>query len=133
MIPKRLFLVLSVAVASFGFSAGVAGASTKPLIVSGVSEWGALAYQLVGADAKVVSLLTDPTPIRTSTRRRSGRGERGPGVGRPGERRRLRHVARTVGERPGSKAAVINVGKLMNVASGKNPHLFYNPLAASNS
>ena len=131
MIPKRLFLVLSVAVASFGFSAGVAGASTKPLIVSGVSEWGALAYQLVGADAKVVSLLTDPNADpheheatisdAASVAQASVVLENGAGYDTWLEQ---------LVSAQGSKAAVINVGKLMNVASGKNPHLFYNPLAA---
>src|ERR1700722_15073031 len=60
MIPKRLLLVLTVAVASFGVSASSAAPSSKHLIVSGGSEWGALTHHLVGADAKVVSLLTAP-------------------------------------------------------------------------
>jgi len=95
MIPKRLFLVLSVAVGVLRIQRGRRWCLHKPLIVSGVSEWGALAYQLVGADAKVVSLLTDPNADPHEHEATiSDAAKRGPGVGRPGERRRLRHVAR---------------------------------------
>lgn len=131
MIPKRLLLVLTVAVASFGFSAGGAGASSKPLIVSGVSEWGALAHQLVGSDAKVVSLLTDPNADphdheatvsdAANVAEASVVLENGAGYDTWLEQ---------LVSAQGSKVAVINVGKLMGVAPGKNPHLFYNPLAA---
>jgi zinc/manganese transport system substrate-binding protein len=131
MIPKRLLLVLTVALASFGFSASVAGASSKPLIVSGVSEWGALAHQLVGSDAKVVSLLTDPNADphdheatvsdAANVDEASVVLENGAGYDTWLEQ---------LVSAQGAKVSVINVGKLMGVAPGKNPHLFYNPLAA---
>ena len=131
MIPKRLLLVLAIAVASFGFSAGVADASNKPLIVSGVTEWGALAHQLVGSDAKVVSLLTDPNADpheheatisdAANVAKASVVLENGAGYDTWLEQ---------LVSAQGSKVSVVNVGKLMGVASGKNPHLFYNPLAA---
>ena len=131
MIPKRLLLVLAIAVASFGFSAGVADASNKPLIVSGVTEWGALAHQLVGSDAKVVSLLTDPNADpheheatisdAANVAKASVVLENGAGYDTWLEQ---------LVSAQGSKVSVVNVGKLMGVAPGKNPHLFYNPLAA---
>jgi zinc/manganese transport system substrate-binding protein len=131
MIPKRLLLVLAIAVASFGFSACGADASNKPLIVSGVTEWGALAHQLVGSDAKVVSLLTDPNADpheheatisdAANVAKASVVLENGAGYDT--------WLEQLVSAR-GSKVSVVNVGKLMGVAPGKNPHLFYNPLAA---
>jgi zinc/manganese transport system substrate-binding protein len=130
MILKRPILVLTVAVASIGIG-GVAHASTKPLIVSGVSEWGALAHQLVGSDAMVVSLLTDPNADphdheatisdASNVARASVVLVNGAGYDT--------WLSQLVSAR-GSKVSVINVGKLMGVAPGKNPHLFYNPLAA---
>lgn len=130
MILKRLLLVLSVWVASLGVITA-AGASEKPLIVSGVSEWGALAHQLVGPDAKVVSLLTDPNADphdheatvsdASNVARASVVLVNGAGYDT--------WLEQLVNAR-GSKVSVVNVGKLMGVAPGKNPHLFYNPLAA---
>jgi len=127
----RTLLVLTVAVGSFGFSAGVANASSEPLIVSGVSEWGALAHQLVGTDAKVVSLLTDPNADpheheatisdAAYVSEASVVLENGAGYDT--------WLTQLVSAQ-GSKDSIINVGELMDVAAGKNPHLFYNPLAA---
>jgi zinc/manganese transport system substrate-binding protein len=101
------------------------------LIVSGVTEWGALAHQLVGSDAKVVSLLTDPNADpheheatisdAANVARASVVLENGAGYDTWLEQ---------LVSAQGSKVSVVNVGKLMGVAPGKNPHLFYNPLAA---
>lgn len=131
MIPKRVLLVVTLVVASASVFSGAASATTKPLIVSGVSEWGALAHQLVGSDAKVVSLLTDPNADphdheatisdAANVARASVVLENGAGYDT--------WLTQLVGAR-GSKVSVVNVAKLMGVASGKNPHLFYNPLAA---
>jgi zinc/manganese transport system substrate-binding protein len=131
MILRRLVLALSIAVAAAGLSGSVADASAKPLIVSGVSEWGALAHQLVGPDAKVVSLLTDPNADphdheatvsdAANVAQASVVLENGAGYDT--------WLTQLVSAR-GSKVSVVNVGKLMGVAPGKNPHMFYNPLAA---
>lgn len=131
MILKRSLLVLSCIVASFTVGTGVADASGRPLIVSGVSEWGALAHQLVGSDANVVSLLTDPNADphdheatvsdASNVAQASVVLENGAGYDT--------WLSQLVSAR-GSKVSVINVGKLMGVAAGKNPHLFYNPVAA---
>lgn len=131
MILKRALLSCVVVALVLNGVALSASASSKPLIVSGVSEWGALAHQLVGSDAKVVSLLTDPNAdpheheATISDAANVARAtivlENGAGYDT--------WLEQLVSAR-GSKVAVVNVGKLMNVASGKNPHLFYNPLAA---
>jgi zinc/manganese transport system substrate-binding protein len=131
MILRRLFLVAGFVVASTGVANAVANAGTKPLIVSGVSEWGALAHQLVGSDAKVVSLLTDPNADphdheatisdAANVSKASVVLENGAGYDT--------WLTQLVSAR-GSQVSVVNVGQLMGVAPGKNPHLFYNPLAA---
>ena len=131
MILKRAILVSAVAIASTAVGGGAAHASTQPLIVSGVSEWGALAHQLVGSDAKVVSLLSDPNADphdheatvsdAAYVSEASVVLENGAGYDT--------WLSQLVSAR-GSKVSVINVGKLMGVAPGKNPHLFYDPLAA---
>jgi zinc/manganese transport system substrate-binding protein len=131
MILKRVLLTVAVAVASLSLRGGVAQASATPLIVSGVSEWGALASQLVGPDARVVSLLTDPNADphdheatisdAANVAQASIVLENGAGYDT--------WLSQLVSAR-GSKVSVVNVGKLMDVAPGKNPHLFYNPLAA---
>jgi zinc/manganese transport system substrate-binding protein len=131
MIPKRLLLALAITVASLAFVAGDVGASTKPLIVSGVSEWGALAHQLVGPDAKVVSLLTDPNADphdHEATVSDAANVARASVVLENGAGYDTWLTQLVKGQ--GAKVAVINVGALMGVAPGKNPHLFYNPLAA---
>jgi zinc/manganese transport system substrate-binding protein len=131
MILKRTFLAgVVVALVVNGLALG-AGAASKPLIVSGVSEWGALAHQLVGSDAKVVSLLTDPNADpheheatisdAANVAQASVVLENGAGYDT--------WLEQLVSAR-GSKVSVVNVGKLMKVSAGKNPHLFYNPLAA---
>jgi zinc/manganese transport system substrate-binding protein len=131
MIPKRLLLVLAVMAAALVLTTGGAGASDRPLIVSGVTEWGALAHQLVGSDAKVVSLLTDPNADphdheatisdAANVARASVVLENGAGYDTWLEQ---------LVNAQGSKMSIVNAGKLMGVAPGKNPHLFYNPLAA---
>lgn len=131
MILRKLTLAMAIAAASLVVATGVSGASGKPLIVSGVSEWGALAHQLVGSDAKVVSLLTDPNADphdheatvsdAANVADASVVLENGAGYDTWLEQ---------LVSAQGAKVAVINVGKLMGVAPGKNPHLFYNPIAA---
>jgi zinc/manganese transport system substrate-binding protein len=131
MILKRTFVTGVIVALVVNGLALSAGATTKPLIVSGVSEWGALAHQLVGSDAKVVSLLTDPNADpheheatisdAANVAQASVVLENGAGYDT--------WLEQLVSAR-GSKVSVVNVGKLMKVSAGKNPHLFYNPLAA---
>ncbi|HEY5438674.1 MAG TPA: zinc ABC transporter substrate-binding protein [Acidimicrobiales bacterium] len=131
MILKRVLSASVIIALAVNGVALRAGASTKPLIVSGVSEWGALAHQLVGSDAKVVSLLSDPNADpheheatisdAANVAQATVVLENGAGYDT--------WLEQLVSAR-GSKVADVNVGTLMRVKAGKNPHLFYNPLAA---
>ncbi|MEO9180864.1 MAG: zinc ABC transporter substrate-binding protein [Acidimicrobiales bacterium] len=131
MILKRSLLASAVVALGVNGLALTASASTKPLIVSGVSQWGALAHQLLGSDAEVVSLLTDPNADpheheatisdAANVAQAAVVLENGAGYDT--------WLEQLVSTR-GSKVSVVNVGKLMKVSAGKNPHLFYNPLAA---
>ncbi len=59
MILNRLLpLTLVAMLAALGSSP--AGASSRPIVVTGVTQWAALARQVAGPDATVVSLVTDP-------------------------------------------------------------------------
>jgi zinc/manganese transport system substrate-binding protein len=111
--------------------AGCTSATQTPLIVSGVSQWGALASALVGSDAKVVSLLSDPNADpheheatvsdAVNVTKASVVLVNGAGYDT--------WLSQLISARS-SHVSVINVAKLMGVVVGKNPHLFYNPTAA---
>ena len=131
MIPKKSLFVVGLLTGSLLLSACTQGATSKTLIVSGVSQWGALAHELVGSDATVVSLLSDPNAdphdheatvsdaayvSEASVVLLNGAGYD-------------TWLAQLVRARSGH-VATIDVGTLMGVAPGKNPHLFYNPVAA---
>ena len=131
MILERAVVALGLTVASLLTSATAADSSTKPLVVSGVTEWGALAAQLVGADAKVVSLLTDPNAdphLHEATISDAGYVARASIVleNGAGYDTWLTQLVRA----SNSKVTVVNVGRLMGVSAGRNPHFFYNPYAA---
>lgn len=131
MILKKTFLASGLVVLLVNGVALSSSASTKPLIVSGVSQWGALAHQLVGSDANVVSLLSDPNADpheheatisdAANVARASVVLENGAGYDA--------WLEQLVSSRS-SKVSVVNVGQLMKVSAGQNPHLFYNPHAA---
>lgn len=137
MILKRTFIagvvlfVVAVLVTMIAF--GVVGnrASSKPLIVSGVSQWGALARQLVGPDARVVSLITDPNadPHQHEATVADAANVADASVvllNGAGYDTWLSQLAAT----HSSAFQMVNVATLMGVATGKNPHLFYDPRAA---
>ncbi len=133
MIPRSL-RSLAAAVASLALGGALvtvpmsspAGAATKPVIVAGVSQWGALARAVAGPDATVVSLLTDPNAdphnheATTSDAANVARARivivNGAGYDT--------WLSKLVSARSG-KVTTIDVAKLVHVATGKNPHLFY--------
>jgi zinc/manganese transport system substrate-binding protein len=131
MILGRVLLTSSLVTVSLLVGVSGAGSTSKPLIVSGVSEWGALASQLVGTDAKVLSLLADPNADpheheatitdAANVARASIVLENGAGYDT--------WLAKLV-RASNSTVKVVDVGRLMGVTPGRNPHLFYNPLAA---
>ena len=103
----------------------------RPVIVAGVSEWAALARAVVGPDAKVVSLLSDPnadphnheaTPAdATHVAQATLIIENGAGYDA--------WLSQLVAARS-QPVAVIDVAHLMHVSTGQNPHLFYDLTAA---
>ena len=137
MIPKKRVLpVLAVLVALAVVVAMISlrvnsPIAKKPLIVAGVSQWGALARQSVGRDATVVSLLTDPNADPHSHEATTSDAayvaqatvvvENGAGYDS--------WFTRLVQARP-TVPVIINVADLMHVKNGQNPHLFYNVFAA---
>ena len=139
MILKRRTLAAAIAVvaalvvvvAVVIVRAAPTNASSKPVIVAGVSQWGALASQVVGSDATVVSLLTDPNAdphnheATTSDAINVSRAtiviENGAGYDT--------WLAKLVQARSGPPV-VINVAKLVGVRTGQNPHVFYSVAAA---
>lgn len=136
MVPKKLHVAAAAAAAvlAVGLVVALQGStktSSRPLIVSGVSQWGALAHQLVGPDATVVSLLADPnadphdheatTSDAVNVSRASIVLLNGAGYDT--------WLAQLVSARSGP-VATIDMGTLMNVKVGRNPHIFYNPAAA---
>ncbi|HUY43526.1 MAG TPA: zinc ABC transporter substrate-binding protein [Acidimicrobiales bacterium] len=112
----------------------VAGAAPvkKPLIVAGVSEWGALARQLVGEDAHVVTLLTDPNADpheHEATVHDAGYVALASvvlenGAGYDTWLSKLVAVSQP-------DVARVNVASLAGVSTGSNPHLFYSPRVAA--
>ena len=104
---------------------------TRPIIVAGVSEWAALARAVVGPDATVVSLLSDPnadphnheaTPAdATHVAQATLVIENGAGYDA--------WLAQLVAARS-QPVAVIDVAHLMHVTTGENPHLFYDLTAS---
>ena len=107
-------------------------ASSKPVIVAGVSQWGALASSVVGSDATVVSLLTDPNAdphnheATTSDAINVSRAtiviENGAGYDT--------WLTKLVQARSGPPV-VIDVARLVGVRAGQNPHVFYSLVAAT--
>jgi zinc/manganese transport system substrate-binding protein len=103
----------------------------EPVVVSGVSQWGALARAVLGGRAKVVTLLTDPNADPHSHEATTADAayvaeaaiviENGAGYDT--------WLSQLVDARA-SRPRVINVANLVDVATGTNPHLFYDVSAA---
>lgn len=108
-----------------------AATSSRPLIVAGVSEWGVLARQLVGHQAKVEILLSDPNADpheHEATVYDAGYVALASvvvenGAGYDTWLNKLVAVSQP-------HVALINVAQLLGVRTGANPHLFYSPRAA---
>ena len=105
--------------------------SSTPVVVSGVSQWGALARSALGGDAQVVTLLSDPNADPHSHEATTSDAayvdqasiviENGAGYDT--------WLSQLVGARA-SRPTVINVASLVGVKTGSNPHLFYDVTAA---
>ena len=105
--------------------------ASRPVIVAGVSQWAALASQVAGPDATVVSLLSDPnadphdheatTSDAAHVAAASVVIENGAGYD---------SWLTTLVHARSSAPKVVNVAGLLHVRDGVNPHLFYDLGAA---
>lgn len=137
MILKKVFVagavLFVIAVLAFMITIGIAGnkAASRPLIVSGVSQWGALARQLVGPDARVVTLITDPNadPHQHEATVADAANVAGASLVVLNGAGYDTWLSQLVATRS-SSVATIDVASLMGVVTGQNPHLFYDPRAA---
>lgn len=103
----------------------------RPVIVAGVTQWAALARQLVGSQATVVSLLSDPnadphsheaTPADAlHVAQASVVIENGAGYDT--------WLAKLV-QAGAPHATMLSVASLMHIGVGSNPHIFYDVTAA---
>lgn len=135
MILRKILIavagVLVLGVVAMTALQGPRPAPAKPVIVSGVSQWAALARQMVGPDATVVSLLSDPNADPHDHEATVSDAENVANasiviVNGAGYDTWFSHL---VGARS-SKVTTIDMSLVMGVATGQNPHIFYNPLAA---
>ena len=129
VLKKSIGVLATLALSLTSFT--VASATPKPSVVSSVSEWGFLAREVVGSHAVVTSLLTDPNADPHSHEASLGEAvlvqqarvviENGAGYDS--------WLTRLLANRKPT-TTVINVASLMRLASGANPHLFFNLAAA---
>ncbi|HVB70301.1 MAG TPA: zinc ABC transporter substrate-binding protein [Acidimicrobiales bacterium] len=126
MVLKRAATASVIAALSLVLIPEPASAASKPVVVSGVSEWATLARTVAGNSAVVVSLLTDPNAdphdheATTSDAEHVARAsvviENGAGYDT--------WLSKLVQARS-RPPVVINAARLAAVRSGSNPHLFF--------
>jgi zinc/manganese transport system substrate-binding protein len=126
MVPIRVILATGMLLGVVLVAPASADATAKPVVVAGVSQWATLARQVAGPDASVVSLLSDPNAdphqheATTSDAAHVAQAaivvENGAGYDT--------WLSKLVAARS-HRPVVINVAKLVHVATGANPHLFY--------
>ncbi len=138
MVPRKTLTAVGLVLAALGVALVVFVASATPpkpsagtSIVAGVTQWAALASQVVGSDAKVASLLSDPNAdphsheASTSDAAHVAQAnvviENGAGYDT--------WLTKLV-QAASSSPKTIDVANLMNVKTGSNPHIFYDVAAA---
>ena len=122
-------VILAVAVALSGCGEGAAASSGPVEVVAAENMWGSIAAQIAGPDAHVQSIITNPAedphsyePTATDARTLASAQlviENGIGYD-PWAARLL-----SANPQPGRK--VLDVGGLVGVADGGNPHRWYDP------
>ncbi|MDE3083234.1 MAG: zinc ABC transporter substrate-binding protein [Acidobacteriota bacterium] len=130
-LPIAVGVIVVAVVASMIVLGTRAPRANEPVVVSGVSQWGALARAALGDRAKVVTLLSDPNADPHSHEATTADAayvaeaaiviENGAGYDTW-----LSQLVEARSTRP----RVINVANLVHVATGTNPHLFYDLSAA---
>ena len=117
----------------------LAGCSTKPTtaangsgtvtVVAAENFWGSLAEQLGGAHAKVTSIINNPDadPHDYEVTAADGRAVAGAGLVLVNGVGYDAWADKLVAANPSSTRTVLNVGDLVGVKEGDNPHRWYNP------
>ena len=110
-------------------SAGTAASGKVINAAASINAWGSILQQLGGTHVRTTSIITNPDtdPHATSRRLMDGRTiadaqlfvENGIGYDA--------WAAKAVAANPDPKRTVINVGELVDVAAGGNPHRWYSP------
>ena len=129
--PIAVGLIVVTVVASMLVLGTRAPRSSEPVVVSGVSQWGALARAALGGRAKVVTLLSDPNADPHSHEATTADAAYVAQaaivvVNGAGYDTWLSQLVDARSTRP----RVINVARLVDVSVGTNPHLFYDVTAA---
>jgi zinc/manganese transport system substrate-binding protein len=128
----RLAAALLVSIAVLGLAGcgeGGASASGKPEVVAAENMWGSIAAQIAGPDAVVQSIITNPAedphsyePTATDARTMAtAQLAIANGIGYDP------WAARLLDADPQSGRRVLDVGTLVHVADGGNPHRWYDP------
>ena len=109
-------------------SGSASGSGNRIRVVAAENFWGSIAAQLAGRDADVSSIInnpdTDPHDYEPTAQDARTVASARP---RDRERHRVRPVGATAASRPTTSrhAAVLNVGQLLGIADGGNPHQWY--------
>jgi zinc/manganese transport system substrate-binding protein len=128
-----LAAALAVVVALSGCGQGAAASSGPPQIVAAENMWGSIAAQLAGSDARVRSIITNPAqdphsyePTAADARTLAMAGlVIINGIGYDDWSRRL------LDANPQPGRLVLDVGALLEVPTGGNPHRWYDPADVS--
>jgi zinc/manganese transport system substrate-binding protein len=129
MRPAAALTLVVAALALSGCGEGGASALGLPQVVAAENMWGSIAAQVAGGDAQVQSIIDNPAqdphsyePTASDARTLATAQlviENGAGYDP--------WAARLVAANPQSGRRVLDVGKLSHVASGGNPHRWYDP------
>jgi zinc/manganese transport system substrate-binding protein len=122
-------LGLAVALALGGCGEGITVGSGPPQVVAAESMWGSIATQLAGADAHVQSIITDPAedPHAYEPTAADARGMATAGlviVNGTGYDPWASHL---LAAEPTPGRITLDVGRLLHVPGGGNPHRWYDP------
>jgi zinc/manganese transport system substrate-binding protein len=121
--------VLGVALAACGSSSTTAATGTGTPVVASINAWGSILAQLGGSHVRSTSIITNPNTDPHSY-------EPSPADGRVVATSRLVIVNgvgydswadKLLGANPDASRVVINVGNLVGVGPGGNPHRWYAP------
>ena len=131
MIPRSLAAALTLVLAGVATSPPASGAPARPIIVTGVTQWAAIAAVVAGPDARVVSLLADPNADpheHEATVHDAAWVARAAIVIENGAGYDTWFTKLVDGSSRG--ATVVDAAHLARTRAGANPHLFYSVVVA---